>query len=199
MKSNKSGLFLSVIVLVTAFGCKHEFKQVDYFPNSVGYYWFYNVFDSVLNKSEPLRVSIVDNRTINGANSAVWLLSYTNRTDTFFVSQSKDTIIFNSNSFIKRIYVVPFSLNQIWNESYFSTNNSKVISIEDVTVPAGSFNDTYVIERNIRSFNYSLYEKIYFKPQIGIVKLYTKEYNLGPVQIKTWELKSFDYSNPTPL
>lgn len=187
------------MILVTAFGCKHEYKQIDYFPNSVGYYWFYTVFDSVLNKSEPLRVSIVDNRTINGVNSTVWLLSYTNRADTFFVSQSEDTIMFNSNSSVKRIYVVPFSLNQIWNESYFSTSISKVISIENVTVAAGSFNETYVIERNIRSFNYSLYEKIYFKPQIGIVKLYTKEYNLGPVQTKTWELKSFDYRNPTPL
>lgn len=199
MKSKRLTLFLIGMILVTAFGCKHEYKQIDYFPNSVGYKWVYNIFDSVLNKSEIYRVYIIDNRTINGLNTKVWLLGNATKTDTFFVSQSKDTIVFNSNSSVKRIYVVPFSLNQVWDESYFSTSNSKVISIENVTVAAGTFNETYVIERNIKSFNYSLYEKIYFKPEIGIVKLYSREYNLGSVQTKTWELKSFDYINPTPL
>ena len=188
MKSNKIVIFLSCIILILAFGCKEENMQIDYFPDFVGYNWSYNVFDSVLNKSESLKVSIVGNKTINGRNSTVWLMTYTNQTDTFFVSQSKDSVIFNSNNSVKRIFIIPFSVNQTWDESYFTSSNSKVINIENVSVAAGS-----------RSYNYSMYEKIYFKPKIGIVKLYSKEYNLGPVQTKTWELKSFELKSFFPL
>ena len=191
MKKIRIILFLVGIIFISAYSCKED-TQIDYFPNKVGNNWIYNVFDSISNKSESLKVSVIGNKAINAMNSYVWLLNYTNRTDTFFVTQTKDTIIFNSNNTVKRIYIIPFSVNQVWNESYFTTSNSKVINIENVTVPAGVFAETYVIERNIRSYNYSLYEKIYFKPKIGIVKLYTKEYNLGSVQIKTWELKKIN-------
>jgi len=184
-------LFSGTILLILC-GCKNENNQAEYFPNKVGNNWEYRVFDSISNKSESLIVSIIGNKIINDVNSSVWLLSYTNQTDTFFVHQSQDSLIFNSNRSAKRIYVIPFSVNQVWKESYFSSSNSKVIRTEDVKVYGGNFNETFVIERSIKGNNYSLYQKIYFKPNVGIIKLYTKEYNLGPVQTKTWELIKFN-------
>jgi len=192
MKKMRIILFFSGTILLIVCGCKNENNQAEYFPNKTGNNWQYRVFDSISNKSESLIVSIIGNKIINGVNSSVWLLSYTNQTDTFFVHQSRDTLIFNSNRTAKRIYIIPFSVNLVWKESYFSSSNSKVISIEDVKVDVGSFNGTYVIERSIKGNNYSLYEKIYFKPNVGIIKLYTKEYNLGPVQTKTWKLIRFN-------
>jgi len=180
------------LILVAMLGCSEDALESSYFPNKVGYSWDYTVFDSVSNKAGSLKISIIGKKTINKINSSVWLLTYSNRTDTFFVGESKDTVIFSSNNNSpRRIYIVPFALNRMWNESSFPSSNSKVIGIEDVSVEAGNFTNTYFIERTIRSMDYYLHEKIYFKPQIGIVKLYSREYDFGFSQIKTWELKDY--------
>jgi len=186
-------IFLIVVFFIGGFSCKKGNEPVDYFPNQIGYNWNYNGFDSVSNASETLKVSIIGGKIINGVKSNVWILTYPNHTDTVIVSEKNDTLIFMGYTFTRRMYIIPFSLNQSWDELESSINQSKVVSIENVVAAAGYFNECYVIERTIFSFNYALYETIYFKPYVGIVKIYTKERSLGPYQIHTWELKNYSF------
>ncbi len=185
-------LFLNGALLFTALSCEKENKNVDYFPNQIGYNWMYNVYDSVANKSETLKISIIGDTKTDGLESKIWLLDYPDHADTIFVSENKDTVIFNTST-VKKIYITPFFVNQSWEELKTSTNKSEVIGLEHITTEAGSFSNIYVITRNIKSPNYSLSEKIYYKPTIGIIKLYSKEFNMGPFKIETWELKNFNF------
>ncbi len=196
MKHIKNTIFLIGIFFIGGYSCKKGNGPIDYFPSQIGFKWIYNVFDSISNTSETLKISIVGSKSINGVKSNVWVLNYSHHTDTILVSERNDTVIFigyNSTGYTRRMYVIPFSVNQSWDELESSTNQSKVMNLESVIVAAGHFNDCYVIERKIESFNYSLQEIIYFKPYIGIIKIYTKEFNMAPYEIHSWELINYSF------
>lgn len=194
MKTIKTIVFFIGLILTSMFGCTRQIPakiEPEYFPNQIGDSWSYSVYDSVSNQSEALNIYIINGTTNYSVVTTTWLLKYKNFNDTLTVSNNNGSITFQPKNSVKRTYLTPFSVNQTWNESYFSTSSSKVIAKENVTVEAGDFTDVYVIERNIFSLNYHLYEKVYFKPEVGIIKIYSKENNLGPIQIKTWELKTY--------
>ena len=195
MKNSKLIFFILVTILFIASSCikEKDIPPIDYFPNEIGYTWVYNIYDSVAKKSDTLQISIIGSKNIDGSDSKIWLLTYPNKTDTFFVSEKNDTVIFNTG-IVRKVYVFPFFVNQIWDEYLASlTRKSEVIGIENISTEAGVFNNTYIISRFLAGYNYYLKEKVYFKPGVGIVKLYSFEYNLSAPEIKTWELKSKNF------
>src|SRR4051794_40109636 len=67
----------------------------EYFPNTVGDKWIYNVYDSANVKMDEVSVEITGTTILpKGEHATIWIYKYPDHIDTNFVFQSGDTIEF---------------------------------------------------------------------------------------------------------
>jgi len=198
-------LFVSAIAVLTT-GCKKDTsdnptgtntQQIDDFPNKVEYQWTYLAYDSSTQQIDTVKVKIVGQTTLsNGQPATIWQLNYATKTDTNYVSKNGDTIRVYDNYLpqlsIKDVYEFPMVIGKYWLTGYV-TDTCKVIAKNSITVIGGNFQNAFDIERTAWGFNYSLYENIWFVPKVGVVKMYRKEFNLGPWKHETWELINYNF------
>ncbi len=204
MKTILKILFLSGIIGITAFSCGNE-KQPrpnplptdhpeakEAFPNQIGDRWTYSVFDSTTRTTQTVEMKIVgDSLFKNGKTYKIWQYNLLGKMKANYVNITADTVgIYNS---IYKTYVFPLFLNKSWIKP--GPGISKVVKIETVIVPAGTFNDCYVIHRLTLSYNYVLDEYVWLKPRIGIIKRQTYERDFGPPTYRVWKLMSYHLVN----
>lgn len=171
-------ILLFIGILLMSSSCKKT-PLIQYnkeFPNTIGTWWKYKVFDSVTSTLDTVTIKIVGNSKLdNGTPVRIWQinsLTSLKPVDTNYIYSGSDGIKFyynkTSQSFFKA-YNFPLEVGKYWIGTQIN-DTSKVIGKANITVGAGTFNDNYIIERRVRYIpNGSLYEKEYFLPSVGLI------------------------------
>lgn len=192
--------FLLIIYLLSASSSCKKTPPIEFnkeFPNSIGTWWKYKVYDSVTNTIDTITIKIVGNsRLNNGTNVKIWQINSLNSykpVDTNYVYSGSDGIKMYYNKTLQsfyKAYKFPLEVGNYWIGTQ-PKDTSKVIGESNISVISGTFNDTYVIERKIQYIpNGFLYEKEYFLPNVGVI---TRVHELLSAEYYSqyWELVAY--------
>jgi hypothetical protein len=186
----------------------NSFSQ--YYPNNVGDSWIYDVTDSTqsspTNPSPPqhymVTVTITGTKTlIDGNQYVVWQYQYLWGNDTNFVKIVDDTLkIFSLTysrtitdlNYPRDIFILPFQNNYWWNGLLLNTDTSRVVSQSEMVITSNqTFTDCFEIYHHYNGYNTELNDYYWFRPNIGMVKIFYFDYNNGPSLYRTWILRSY--------
>jgi hypothetical protein len=199
---------LLLLAIIYATSCHKDTPPIDkrpnipaseYFPNTVGDKWIYNVYDSVSVKMEEVSVEITGTTILpKGEHATIWIYKYPDHIDTNFVFQSGDTIKFvpalnlNPNDYyVSKKYILPFSIGRVWVNT-FIYDTIQVIRQTHLTISDNlKFDSVYFMIEAGQTFNYLIYAEEYFKPTIGTAQLSKYEYDFFPPENKVWYLKQY--------
>jgi len=136
-----------------AFASQLEFRATDYLPLGVGYTWHY--LDSSAMGIDTVINTIIDDTTIPGGPAYVIVSTSADTAETSLVQIRSDGIY--NLTFVGAMKILPatfrigdswamFSLDSSWDSAGFTYHiqmdvESRAETLEDVTVPAGSFSD----------------------------------------------------------
>ncbi len=90
-------------------------------------------------------------------------------------------------------YVLPLQTGNIWFTNSIFGDTTKVITQSPLTVPAGTFENTYELSKK-RGYvtNSWTSNQIWLTPNVGLTKLNQGEYSLGPLLGNgLWELDNY--------
>lgn len=169
----------------------------DYFPNEVGSVWVYAVYDSLMEQSYDMTVSIADSGTVNEIAATLWVFSGNGEIDTQYVVVSGDTVTFfpGDHSTFLKMYVFPLSLGNSWNCGESCIWNYAVDRIEPIEVPAGAFANAYHIDGDFFNPNVRGINSEWMVPGVGAVRIYRYSFcTVCSPMVDTneiWELKSY--------
>lgn len=167
------------------------------FPNSIGTWWKYKVYDSVSSTIDTVTIKIVGSSKLdNGTNVKIWQVNSLNNykpVDTNYVYSGSDgiKIYYNKSvqSYFKK-YEFPLNVGDYW-IGIQPKDTTKVIGKSNIAVIAGTFSDNYIIERRVRSIpNGGEYEKEYFLPNVGVITR-ARILHAGIYYNNYWELVAY--------
>jgi hypothetical protein len=167
------------------------------FPNNIGTWWKYKVFDSIYYRLDTVTINIVGNTKLDdGTDVSVWAIkSLLNGNDTNYVSNKSDGIriyqfIRAANGAIKK-YLFPITVGSKWITGNILDTN-RVTQQGSISVIAGTFNG-YRINRdvNIPPGLNRIIEEEWFVPNIGMVSRNYAEFGTGGIAAFKWELVSY--------
>jgi hypothetical protein len=177
----------------------------EYFPNSIGDYWEYNVHDSTAgytqteNYTVKVRITGIK-KLVDGNDAYVWKYEYPSRTDTNYIRIVGDTVkIFDliySRSirdlkFPREIYIIPFNDEQRWNGKLLLTDTFHVYTVPSVDTHAGLFTNCFNIYHHYLGPNIEYMDNYLFKPYIGMIKIEFNHYALNPKTFQIWNLNKY--------
>lgn len=172
-------------------GPPEKYPTIADFPNTVGSWWEYEVYDSLNSYFDYIHVEITSEiKNPNGQKATIW--QYTTRGQLIqedIVAIEGDTVkIYNyfmvidslTNFSVKNLIVFPLKVGSSWissvvemkNEIYYG-DSTWVERKYKKSVPAGDFDGAYEIVSGTRGI-YPPYESITFYPGVGILN---KTYN----------------------
>lgn len=211
------------ITLLLAFGCRKSNNNnnsgnqnaTDIFPNKVGDTWVYLVNDTTVPKFNGqsstiaqynMTITIIDSVQLpesiqgihlpKGIEANIWVYNYPGATDTNYVFQKGDTLLFfdinQPSSPYAREYIIPLSLHNSWQYTVGGLGEVAVDSITDIIVGQNHFDNASRIYGygGVPDEGFSVEEWI--ENNVGIVKRYLKTIDLSPVNRFTkWSLASY--------
>ncbi len=191
---------LFFFIILTSQNCKKHNEPILYnteFPNNIGTFWKYKVYDSISTINDTLTITIVGTTNLNdGKVVTIWQNKYQTRipnTDTSYIYSGSEGIYFYFNKTIQslyKIYKFPLTIGNYWLGNYVK-DTIKVTSKSSINTLAGSFSETYTLTRTARFFpNGSLFEQELFKPNIGLLTSLQIN-NSGSYSNENWELFSY--------
>lgn len=193
-------ILLITYLLSTSSSCKKtpviEFNKE--FPNSIGTWWKYKVYDSIYNRLDTVTIKVIGNGKLdNGDDATIWASnSLLNGADTNYVTNKSDGIrIFNGKEVTAQVikrYVFPLVVGNKWiTQNILDTN--RVTEKKTINVLAGTFSEAYRINRNTREPPglYVIQEDEWFVPNVGMVYRNYGSYGTPGVESKIWELVSY--------
>jgi hypothetical protein len=186
--NNKIKFFLALIIILTIRACNDSSVNNppgtnDDFPNSQGTFWKYMVKDSLSGNTDTLIVTVDGSTTLsNGKEATLWQLAFIDSMDSNYVVIDHDSVrIFEDEEFltnnIKLIF--PLEVGATWKGDYITTDSFYVSGMTQLSTPAGSFNDVFVIERFYGGFNEYRKMTIWYVNKVGIIKLHKRDVTLG--------------------
>jgi len=158
---------------------------------AVGDSWTYAVFDSLGNTLDTVSVTVESPGADLRQFSSVWVFKGTSYHDTMYVVvENSSVMMFEDPRSLQTGATITFPLVEgaSWGKSPDST---VVYSATDVSVPAGTFDDAFRVDRHAVGFNYRLDSQRWIVPDIGIVQWDRTEFNLGPALNQRWVLMSY--------
>ena len=174
------------------------------FPNEIGDHWRYlYTWGTAVVHRDTVDVDIVGTRVIsNGQTAKVWAYkvqsnSYPALIDTNYVvvdSQLIKIYLYAYGAYYeKKRYKLPITVGDIWTIPQNYKDTTWVLGNHPLTVPAGTFPNTYQLRQERKPIvNSWTNNDIWVSPQVGMVKFYQEEYNLGGVRGNgLWELISY--------
>jgi len=201
--------FLILAISILAFtSCRNDnitnYKSASTFtfPNTIGNHWHYKYSEGGKAISY-IDVDIIGQGKLpDGQNAKIWVYKILNYTDTTYVVSDNSLVkIYDEPCwpcttqmpYERQRYLLPLKTGNIWfsNASYGDT--TKVITQSSLTVPAGTFENTYELSKT-RGYvtNSSTSNRIWLTPNVGLTKLEQSEINLGPVLGNgIWELDNY--------
>ena len=177
----------------------------EYFPNSVGDYWEYDVHDSTAGYAQTedytVKVSITGiKKLVDGNDAYIWQYQFPSGNDTNYVRIVGDTVkmydVFRVETirgleFPLKIYIIPFSAEQRWDGKLLLIDSFHVYTAPSVNTYAETFTDCFNIYHYYLAPNIENIDNEWFKSNVGIVKKYYNEYDLNPRTFRTWNLKKY--------
>lgn len=205
---------LIFFLLIFCFSCNKENINsnpiANYFPNAVGDSWEYDVTDSAQYvqgsnntvSHYSVQVLIVGTKKMaDGKSVAIWKYNYPFGIDTNYVRIVGDTIKIFDNSYNSHtieglkypmlIFVEPFKVDEGWDGKHAWSDTLNVVKQEDVTTSFKTFKDCFQIYRHYIGPNMEFKDNYWFKPQIGMIRIYTNRYILAPFMYRIWQLKAY--------
>ena len=177
----------------------NNIKASQYFPDSIGDYWEYNVMDSTNNRSYTETITITGKQMLKDSlNYNVWQFQSPYGSSINYVRISNDTVkiydeTFSNNpssfQYPKETFIIPFKVNSNWNntllDTYTVTNDSTDVVCGDTVY--NSFNIQYVYNGP----NVYEYSSDYFYPNIGLFRVHQKGFNQVTIPTELWTLKKY--------
>lgn len=199
-------LVIGLIAMTIISSCQ---KQVDSpanviseFPNEVGNHWRY-LYTRAVNQQDTIDVDIVGTHVLpNGQAAKVWAYkfqfsNYPITRDTSYVvadSQVVKIYLYAYGSYYETMrYQLPLSVGEMWTIPQNFKDSTWVLGNYPVTVPGGTFRNTFELKKE-RDYvlNSWTNNKIWFSPQVGLIKFDQSEFSLGPVTGNgLWELLEY--------
>ena len=172
------------------------------FPNNIGSWWQYEVFDSLTITTSTALVTVLDSTVIqHGDSFTVWSVVFSDRSAPSFTRIANDTITVTLSSFgsRKEQFVLPLTIGSKWNGVLELNDSSEVISVGEVATRAGTFSNVVEISRKwVDGFEGNGARNMTFiAPNVGIVRQVEIVYvnpGSGPfTAVHTlWELLAYD-------
>jgi hypothetical protein len=203
----KQAIFIILISLVAIYSCRNEnippANIISEFPNEIGDHWRYLYTWGIATVHlDTIDVDIVGTRTITGGQAAkVWEYKYkfNNSTvrDTSYVvvdSQLVKIYFYQYGAYYERKrYKLPLTVGSVWTIPQNYRDTTWVLGNYAVTVAAGTFANTYELRHEQKPFlNTWTNNKIWFSPQVGVIKFDQFQYDFVPVLGNDlWELISY--------
>jgi hypothetical protein len=179
----------------------------EYFPNKVGNYWEYEVYDSsdvlnypVLGKQYTVKISITGiQKLIDGKDANVWNYEYPDRNVIVFVRIINDSVRIYSEAALTdyqslkygKTYIIPFTDYQKWSGLLLAIDSFFVKSYPMAYTKWNTFKDCFKIYHHYVGPNTEYNDEEWFKPTVGFIKLHYTRYNLAPLTIELWQLKKY--------
>ena len=184
---------------------KPNIQASEYFPNSIGDYWEYDVHDSTAGYTEvenyTVKVTIAGiTKLVDGNDAYVWQYSYPSGNDTNYIRIVGDTVktfdlIYSKTiidlQFPRKIYIIPFSNEQRWDGKLLAIDSFHVYTTAQIKTPAELFTNCFNIYHYYLGPNIENIDNYWFKPNVGMVKISLNDYDLNPRTFRTWELKRY--------
>ncbi len=187
------------LLLVLLYSCNDSITNptnenaITDFPNKIGDEWKYFYYDSLTSSADTVIVSIVSDTTFNVNKTAkVWKYTFRNKIEYYFVEILNDTVrIFHSlESFWDNTkFVFPLKVGKKWRGD-FVNDSSSVIDRDSISVLAGHFRDSYLIQEGWGALNDYGRVLTNFVPGIGIVKKHHLGWSFGTAN-NYWELMEY--------
>ncbi len=176
----------------------------EYFPNSIGDYWEYNVHDSTAGytaENYAVKVTIVGiTKLVDGNDAYVWKYEYPSTIDTNYIRIVGDTVkIFDQTysrtiedlQFPRKIFIIPFANEQRWDGKLLLIDSFHVYSEASIETNAGAFTNCFRIYHYYLAPNTEYVDNYWFKQNVGFIKMDFNHYILNPRNYQTWTLMKY--------
>jgi hypothetical protein len=157
------------------------------FPDTLGASWTYAKYTIPDSTYDTVVVTIAGTRVLdNGDTATVWIYRSLAGVDTELVTRNDDLVtryVHDSTGFhLTAFYLFPLSVGEVWTDA-FASDTSRVTAKESLTIPAGTFPETYRIARSYPGHPGYQWIETWFAPNVGIVKWVKMKYDLGPFSV----------------
>lgn len=199
------GCLISVLV-----SCQDNSElSPEYFPNTPGDSWTYEVTDSSQstssNPTSPKQYTVTVRITgakklVDGRDAMIWRYQYPWGYDTTFVRTTSDSIMVFTPGYVESVenlkyprllFITPFTIGDGWNGKLLYVDTLWVTDLVNLTTSAGNFNDCYNVDHRYLGPNIVDNDNYWFRPYLGMVKIYYDDSKFGPRQFRTWKLISY--------
>jgi hypothetical protein len=165
---------------------------IEQFPMAIGDSWRYAVVDSLHGTLDTVSVEVESPNSANRQFSSMWVFKGNSYEDTMYVLVENSSVMMYEDplsSLPDFTITFPLVEGASWGKGPDTTT---VYSETSVAVPAGTFDDAFIVDRHAVSFNYRLDSEQWIVPDIGIVRWHKKEFNLGPAVNQRWALIGYE-------
>ena len=204
---NMSVQFLFCIFIL--FSCKNDtlknnISATEYFPNKIGNYWEYSVYDSSQIREHPsvprqylVKIKIIGiKKLVDNKDAMLWNYEYPWGNETIFYRAENDSIKVYDNvraanpafiTYPNDLFIYPLFDGQKWKSNLLWTD-SFFVSKDNIS----NYHEVFKIHRGYIGQQTYYQNDYWFSPKIGILKKYRNEVNQG---IRTNELWQLNYYN----
>jgi hypothetical protein len=176
----------------------------NYFPNTVGDSWEYEVYDSSAFNGIPeytVKVNITSTvKLIDGINANVWQYEYPWGNDTNYVRIIGDTVktfsltyskTIEDLQFPRTIFLLPFKDENRWNGGLYGIDTFHVSSEGIIKTNFFIFDSCFKIYNHYLGPNLENKYEYWFRPNIGMIQIHFNKYSLGPTYRVLFQLKKY--------
>lgn len=173
-------LIILVIIFVFGFGCKKQIQDENYFPHGGGSWWRYQ--DTEMPGYFIREFS--GNTLIGNINAQNWVKTFYDTAGTQLAVETNyvlvtDTMVLFYEDIYSDPYIYlkfPLEVDSAWTFLIDDDPiNARIDNKEDLTVPAGTFSDVWLVRYDDPENEETRY--IYYAPNVGIVRDYAIDYD----------------------
>jgi hypothetical protein len=179
------------------------------FPDKIGDQWIYKFTNGNSSSRQFIYVDIAGSSTLpDGRAAMIWNTSLHDSLNNisligteFVVANNEDIIFYEAPcqgcpdpvALERRRYKFPLRVKNEWFTSSIFGDTTKVLSWGNITVPGGTFPNTFLLFKNIGYVTNSYTrDSIWLTPGIGMTRFYQNEFILGLLPGNgVWELDSY--------
>ncbi len=164
-----------------------ETLRLEQFPNKIGNYWVYQLYDSNYNYIDTVTSEISDSLKLQGIWGKVWTTPPVSGSLTALTIA--DTIFYYGGQ-VSALplyhYVFPMRVGLTWIGSMLDT--SQVVGFGAVETPARNFNNGFLLIRKWERPDHMGSIETWIVPNVGVVKINLHDYTLTGFSVRSWSL-----------
>lgn len=165
--------------------------EIQKFPMSIGDEWTYVVRDSLHNTTDSVNVRVSLPPAEFDRYSRLLLFSRRMGIDSVYLSIVGNTVLMYDSPGATEpstTIVFPLSADAQWGSA---VDTNRVQLEVDLTVPAGTLQTVFRVDRRVRGFNFLVNSQTWIAAGVGIVKMQRRLFQSAPGSYEEWELLRF--------